>query len=158
MGTATRPVARHSDTGTRMLANRNHLNQVVRSGATCALIIAGLASVFACSSLNTPKKSTVPQTVAPTAWVNRYEVCPSSNEYGVLVSDKVSAYDNPELSGLPVAHIPHGAQVEVLEESVGSSAWKLRHGGRTLYVDCPFVSDYDPSQGVQPNEDNCACR
>ena len=125
--------------------------------AICAIVIGSCAFVFICSILYTPK-STSPQTAIRTAWINHFDVCPSSSEYGVLVSDKVNAYDNPELSGFSVTHIPHGTQVEILEESVGYSAWKLRYNGQVLYVDCPFVSDYDPLQGVQPNEDNCACR
>jgi hypothetical protein len=109
-------------------------------------------------SLVLPKSTPSQPPAIRTGWINHFDVCPSSNEYGVLVSDKVNAYDNPKLSGFLVTHIPHGAQVEILEESVGYSAWKVRYNGRVLYVDCPFVSDYDPSQGVKPNANNCACQ
>jgi hypothetical protein len=53
--------------------------------AICAIIASGCTLIFICPIFNTPK-STSPQTVIRTAWINHFDVCPSSSEYGVLVT------------------------------------------------------------------------
>lgn len=53
-----------------------------------------------------------------------------------------------------LTEIPHGAQVQLLEEAK-SGFYEVRYGTQRGFVQTILISDYDPAGGVQPNASEC---
>lgn len=94
-----------------------------------------------------------PQPVLRTAWISGVESCPSHPDFGQQVTDKANLYRSRKMLP-PVTPVPHGARVEVLEED-SEGLVKIRFQGRVGYVQAIFIVDYDPAQGVRPDETHC---
>lgn len=94
-----------------------------------------------------------PQPALRDAWISGVESCPSHPDFGQQVVDKANLYPRRDMLP-PVTPIPHGARVEVLEED-SEGLVKIRYRGQAGYVQVIFIVDYDPAQGVRPDEANC---
>ena len=96
---------------------------------------------------------TPPTAPLRTAWINGIDKCPDCAEYDQLVMEIVNLYSNQDAPVPPLTHIPHGAQIDVLEEAVTPPGLcKVRYDGQEGYVQNMFVVDYDPIQENGPDK------
>lgn len=78
--------------------------------------------------------------------------CPTSPDYGLLVTDGATVYN---ADGLPTRQrIYHGSRVDILAEESGGF-YRVRYAGRIGYVQSLMLVDYDPAQGVRPKPADC---
>ncbi|MCP4594856.1 hypothetical protein [Neptuniibacter sp.] len=118
------------------------------------LVLVACIVVVCCVAVAIASGSRTPPTASlRTAWINGIDKCPDSIEYGQLVMEAVNLYSNQDTPIPPLAHIPHGAQIEVLEEAANPlGLCKVRYDNQEGYVQNMFVVDYDPTQEDGPDK------
>jgi hypothetical protein len=89
----------------------------------------------------------------PVVWVNMFDECEGSSEFGELISPDAAAWFDAERTR-PAFRIPHGTPVEVIAPD--SEFPRVRHQNARLYVSAGSLSDYDPADGPQPDPRACA--
>jgi len=97
------------------------------------------------------------QAVTREAWVNMFVECPDSPDYGDLIDPDAPMwrdFNHARLSD----NVPHGEQVGLLiDDPDANDSYRVRrNGGAEGYIPAQYLSDYDPANGVQPNESECA--
>jgi hypothetical protein len=86
-------------------------------------------------------------------WINGFEKCPSHEEYGDQVANGANLWEEKSTTSSRLALVQHGTKVDLLADEGG---WvKVRYIASTGYMQKILVSDYDPSGGVQPDEEAC---
>lgn len=89
----------------------------------------------------------------PVVWINAFDECESSSEFGELIAADVPAYFDAERTR-PTFRIPHGTRVELMGDS--GDAYEIRYRNARLFVPSTLISDYDPAGGVRPDPSACA--
>jgi nitroreductase len=89
----------------------------------------------------------------PVVWVNTFDECESSSEFGELFAPGAITWFDAERTR-PASRIPHGTRVEIVTPDPDFP--EVRHRNATLYIASTALSDYDPSTGVRPDPSACA--
>jgi hypothetical protein len=89
----------------------------------------------------------------PVVWVNLFDECESSPDYGELIADGAITFLDAERTP-GIRRIPHGTRVEVM--STRGDLTEIRLGTSALFVSTGSLSDYDPADGVRPDPTACA--
>lgn len=122
----------------------------------CALSLAACSSS---SSGNIRPTASSPDLSIPIveAWVNLFNECPDAPDYGEITVDSAPVWRDSDWTILATS-LPHGTKVFLLTRSPDSrGAYKIRSTmSPDGYLAASLLSDYDPANGVQPNESECA--
>ena len=124
-------------------------------------ILAIIALLVCCSiglvasQLNRGDRAVVPAEPAVYMWIDTYEDCPTVPDYGQLVVNRANTWT---ADGEPLfQYIPHGTRIQVLELSSDRFDFsKIKHNGRTTYVQTFMLDEQDPSvSGANSRPDDC---
>ena len=105
--------------------------------------------LFACGG-SQPQATPAP---VGTVWINGFEKCPSHAEYGDQVVNAVNLWRDTQLTTPALASIPHGTEVDLI--ATQGSFLQVRYRGQEGYIQALLTSNYDPADGVRPDEDSC---
>lgn len=93
--------------------------------------------------------------IVGTAWVNMYARCPDSPDYGELIDPTAPMWRDFNQSRLS-QNVPHGTAVSLLTDSPNQrDTYRVRLGYAEGYIPAQYLSDYDPANGVQPDDSTC---
>lgn len=87
-------------------------------------------------------------------FVNGIDQCPSRADYGIQVVDKINLWSDTDLTTVLTA-IPHGTQVDLLQANVPGDFVEVRWNRHEGFIQDILISDYDPDEGVRPDESKC---
>jgi hypothetical protein len=90
------------------------------------------------------------------AWVNMFVECPDSSDYGELIDADAPMWRDFNQTRL-LTNIEHGTPISLLiDEPNQNGSYRVRPAFTDAgYISAYYISDYDPANGVQPNESEC---
>ena len=109
------------------------------------LIVLVVMFAVACGSHQQPPIGTV--------WVNTFEKCPTSAEYGEEVVNAVNIWRDKQRTPPQVTLISHGTEIDLLSDE--GDFLKVRYDNQDGYIQRLMTSEYNPRRGVQPDEASC---
>ena len=97
-----------------------------------------------------PKPTPVPY------WISGFNRCPTSEYYKDLETDTAGIYSEIDMGPQNVImRIPHGSQIRYFPDESDESMCRVDYGDVEGFVQCMFLVDYDPEEGVRPDESQC---